>query len=396
MEEQRLAVQNDEIELIDLLRVLFKRKIMISVITLLITVLSIAVCFVLPQKFDVTTMLQIGQIVSAGGSQGVPAVIEAPTSLKLKIEDVYLPLAKKKMALLTDDKVISGATLVVKVPKGSNLLVLHSKATVADREQVDQLHNLVVAQIVADHKGKIQGVTLQNEAVLAQGNLQLETLTNPILMSLIKQRAQTAIDTAQNELLTLNETRLVLQQRYQNLEKRKKLLASQVAQLKESLQISLANRKTAAQGLSSESAALTLLMLDDQIEKDRTRLVAMQDRLLFQFEESAKKIEGQLADNLRKITLKKNKVAELQDNMTQQLLNATHAQKVQEQKIVKLTGEIAQSKNTEPLAVALFSANPISPKKPLIVALGFMLGFMGSVMLAFLLEYLRQHKQDFD
>ena len=396
MEEQRLAVQNDEIELIDLLRVLFKRKIMISAITLLITVLSIAVCFILPQKFDVTTMLQIGQIVSVGGSQGVPAVIEAPSSLKLKIEDVYLPLAKKKMALLADDKVISGATLVVKVPKGSNLLVLHSKATVAGRGQVDQLHNLVIAQIVADHKGKIQGVTLQNEAVLAQGNLQLETLTNPLLLSLIKQRAQTAIDTAQNELLTLNEARFVLQQRYQNLEKRKKLLASQVAQLKESLRGALANRMTAAQGLSSESAALTLLMLDDQIEKDRTRLVAMQDRLLFQLEESAKKLEGQLADNLRKITLKKNKVAELQDNMTQQLLNATHAQKVQEQKIVKLTGEIAQSQNTEPLAVGLFSASPVSPKKPLIVALGFMLGLMGSVMLAFLLEYLRQHKQDFD
>ena len=232
--------------------------------------------------------------------------------------------------------------------------------------------------------------------MLAQGNLQLETLTNPLLLSLIKQRAQTAIDTAQNELLTLNEARFVLQQRYQNLEKRKKLLASQVAQLKESLRGALANRMTAAQGLSSESAALTLLMLDDQIEKDRTRLVAMQDRLLFQLEESAKKLEGQLADNLRKITLKKNKVAELQDNMTQQLLNATHAQKVQEQKIVKLTGEIAQSQNTEPLAVGLFSASPVSPKKPLIVALGFMLGLMGSVMLAFLLEYLRQHKQDFD
>jgi LPS O-antigen subunit length determinant protein (WzzB/FepE family) len=187
-----------------------------------------------------------------------------------------------------------------------------------------------------------------------------------------------------------------LQQSFQNIAKRKELLASQVAQLKESLQMSLTNRKSAAQSVTSESSAMTLLLLDDQIEKDRTRLVALQDRLLFQLEENEKKIEGQLADNLRKITLQKNKVAELQDRKTQQMLNATHAQKVQEQKIVNLTGKMSQLQNTEPLAIGLFSEHPISPKKPLIVALSMLLGLMGSVILVFVIEYVQQHKQELD
>lgn len=396
MEHQQIGNARDEIELIDLIRVLVKRWQLIVLTTFVITLAGVAISLILPQKFDVTTMIQIGQIVSVSGSQGAPTVIEAPTSLKLKIEDVYLPLAKKKMVLLAGNEPISGATLVVKVLKNSKLLVLSSKATVAGREHVVQLHNLVVDQIVADHKGNIEGFTLQNEALLAQENLQLDTLTNPLSLSLIKQRGQTVIDTAQAELLTLNETRLVLQQNYQNLEKRKELLASQVAQLKESLQRSLANRMTAAQGVSSEPSAMTLMLLDDQIEKDRTRLVAMQDRLLFQFQEDAEKLVGQLAGNLRKITLQKNRVSESQDNLTQEFLNATHAQKVQEQKIVNLMGKIAQLKNTEPLAVGLFSEQPVSPKKPLIIALGFMLGLMGAVLLAFILEYVQQHKQEFD
>jgi uncharacterized protein involved in exopolysaccharide biosynthesis len=78
-------MENDSVELIDYLRVIWKRKVLIVLGTLVCTVAIGAVSFIPPLKYKVYSVIEIGRI----DLGNVITAIEKPINTKTKIERVY-------------------------------------------------------------------------------------------------------------------------------------------------------------------------------------------------------------------------------------------------------------------------------------------------------------------
>lgn len=301
MDTREMKMQNDEIELIDLIRVLFRRKIMISVATLLITVLSIAVCFILPQKYSVSFLLELGQ-------DETGKVIVSPQAVKAVIDnDAYAERIRQQLSLGQQ----IGLKFKVQIPKGTEVLAVDYQTM---RPEIgvavlDKLHELV---------------RLDVNSKLDQKRGQLN---DKIDLAVIEQ------DSLHGKI---------------------KLLRLQIVQLKAS--VSDLQKARSAVLANPVRDAMVVLLYSNEI-KDGFEYLNGREEQLKDYEKRA--LSGQVH------------VRELKGSLDY------------------LRGVYAYKQPT-------ISDRPISPKKPLIVVLGFMLGFMGSVMLAFLLEYIQQHKQDFD
>lgn len=383
---------SDEIELIDLLRILIKRYRLIIAGTLLTTLVGVGASFMLSQKYEYTTIVQIGKTVPVGDKNDQPVLIESPETLRAKAKDVYIPLAQKKV--IERDPTASLPRVSASNPKNSDLLCLVSKAKVSDQQAVVGLHQAVVEKICSDCAGLTKGQLLPLEAAIARAQLSLETLQDPLLKTIRENKFKAEITKAQNAVSRLKGTEDILQNRLSVAGDKRKLLESQVAELKTALKRVYDIRLEAAAKTDSESKAMTLLMLDRQIEQDRSRLAEMQDRLLFQLDEDKKQLEQQIADNVREQDQHKNRIDELNNALLKAVADNMHEQQLVEQQIAELQGRLDLTEQTKAVSVALSSLGPVSPKKPLIVVLAFLLGSIGMIMLAFLFEYLQQHKLD--
>ena len=301
MEEQRLPIQNDEIELIDLIRVLFKRKKMIIGTTLLITALAVALCFILPQKYNVSFLLELGQ-----DEQG--KAIVSPSAVKVAIDnDAYVDALRSKLSL--NER--TGLKFKIQTPKNTELLYAEYQTAQPELglKVLLQLRELI--EVDVNKKLEQKKTRLENEISLA----------------------------------SIEE---------ESWKKKVKLLDGQIEQQHKLIK----NLTITRQNLVKKSApnAVALLLYSNEIKGSFEYLNQMNEELT------------------------EDQTEILSAHVKVQMLQATYD---------NLHGLYAYKNPT-------VSDRPISPKKPLIVALGFMLGVMGSVMLAFLREYLQQHKLDID
>lgn len=301
MGAREMNTQSDEIELIDLIRVLFRRKIMISVATLLVTVLSIAVCFILPQKYSVSFLLELGQD-EAG------KVIVSPQAVKAAIDnDSYGDNIRQQLSLGQQ----VGLKFKVQIPKGTEVLAVNYQTARPE-----------------------MGIT-----VLAK----LQELVSLDVNSKLEQKRGRLND--QIELAIIEQD---------SLKGKVKLLRLQIEQLKAS--IGDLQKERSAVLAHPVRDALAVLLYSNEI-KDGFEYLNRREEQLKDYEKRA--LSGQVH-------------------------------------VRELTGSLNYLRGVYAYKAPTVSDRPISPKKPLIVALGFMLGLIGAVMLAFLLEYVQQHRQEFD
>jgi uncharacterized protein involved in exopolysaccharide biosynthesis len=64
-----------------------------------------------------------------------------------------------------------------------------------------------------------------------------------------------------------------------------------------------------------------------------------------------------------------------------------------ENRIVELDAFRTRSQNTQVRSTAVLPTAPVSPNKPLLVAIALVLGLFGSTLIAFLVEYVRMARQ---
>lgn len=294
----RCSYGDDEIELIDLIRVLVKQKRMIIGVTLLTTALAVALCFILPQKYSVSFLVELGQ------DEQSKAIV-SPQAVKVAIEnDAYVDALRSQMSLNEN----TGLKFTIQTPKNTELLYVdYQTAQPALGLKVLQ-HLLELIDVDVSKKLEQKKRRISNELSLAK--IQADALQQKfdLLTGQIKQQQQAVAD--------LNKTR---------------------------------------QGLFADSTAdpVALLLYSNEVKNGFEYLNQLNDNL---------------SDNKADILTEKVKVKMLQTDLD------------------NLQGLYAYKKPT-------VSEQPISPQKPLIVALGFALGLMGSVVLAFLREYLQQHRQ---
>jgi len=286
---------NDEIDLVDLFLIIWKRKWMIVAVTMILTIAAAGVSMVIPKVYAVTAILEPGK--DADGK-----LIENPQAIRENIiAGSYDRGISEQLGI--DLREMSLPLFKASVPKNTDLVKITVESNKPDKA-VEMLNSLMV-QLTADIEKKldVKRNLLANELRAAK----IEKNLYP------KKMAQT------EELIAATK---------------KKILDLESARKK-----SISN---------NADAAMTTLLYLNEIQNQQVFLSSLYEKM------------STLMSNQDKAELK---IKELQIKQT------------------AIRGTNITKKPSIP-------EKPIKPKKTLIVALAFVLGLMGGVMLAFFAEFM--------
>lgn len=294
-------MQEEEIELIDIFRILWKRRKLILVGTLLLTIGAAGISLLLPKVYEVSTLLEPGirPIADANGQIISEMPVVTPDALRENIlGGAYDARIQKKLNIAPKDYP------KIKVVTPKNTLLVKISIESSKPEQALAILNELVSLAGSDIQEK-----LESEKSKIGNEIKLTQIYDQSLVEKIKLvEKQTTAVTAKMQDLEKNRER------------------------------SMASRTT---------DAMSVLLYSNEIQNQQIYLNGLQEKL--------KNLETEAQGSSVRI-----------DNLRLKL------------SLIKSTSL------TKPPSIP---DKPVKPKKALIVALAFCLGLMGTMLLAFLLEY---------
>ena len=380
---------NDEIDLVQLMLVLFKRKYLILIVFVLCLVVGGAYAFLKPLNYKYTTTLQIGTLMDGEKGQAEKKLIESSDTTLVKIDNVYVPAATGSILEETHRKLLAQA----KVQKNSNIILITSNGLSEDQPLFKKFHERIVNPLIEDHQQRIAASKKQYDLLVDKEILALEKLEDPQIYGLDEKVLEVKIDQAKQQLSDYDDQKKLLGSQKKRLLETKKLLQEQIAKIEKTLEMAYVNRPKASDEVSDEAKALTFLMVNNQIDQNENRLAALRERLYVQLENEKQQLENKLAENRRAWELQKNKILEVQSAMTKFRADREAQKKVQKNVIAETQSKVELYQNTQMLGLAVRSIKPEGAGKAIILALSGMLGLMGGIMLAFVAEFMNKVRQ---
>ncbi|WP_446007928.1 Wzz/FepE/Etk N-terminal domain-containing protein [Candidatus Electrothrix sp.] len=296
---------DDEIDLAELFLILWKRKILIILGTVVCALAGIGISIFMTEVYEIDALIEPGKRIVE--NEEVP--VASPIAIKEKVlAGVFDQNIQKELKISAREY----PNIYVDLPKDTNLVKFRIESS--DIQRAKDILNAILLRITRDTEEKIKKTK--------------DEIENKIKLAKIV---------------------------YQGKVNQVKLLAEQVKETKATIEDFKMERKKAMSSRSTD--AMAVLLYSNEIQNKQIYL----------------------NDLNRKLS----------DMETQ-----SQASKIElEQLKLDLSNIIATQIDKSPTA----SSDPIKPKKILIVALSFLLGLMGTIMLAFILEYVqaaRQRKED--
>lgn len=320
----------DEISLVDLFLVLLKRKKLFLGVLGFCTVAAVALAMLRENTYLYSTSLEIGTFVQ----DKEQVFIDTPQTALSKLEEGYIPAVLNKYYAETPD--VPKIKITARVPKGSEIVVIESKGKAQVGDTIKQLEHRIIELIKSDHARIID--VKRNGLLLRQENLTRH----------------------QNELRDREAMLLSDKERLQVLTK---LITQQLGDVKTQVDDALANRKKARTAVSDETMAMTLLMIDNEINQNRNRMAQLEERLYVNIPNRSNELDKALADNKR-------------------------AQAANKAEIASLDLVLKNFSETRAIMEPTESVEPVGIGKPMIALLGIMLGGMLATFAVFIAEFL--------
>jgi hypothetical protein len=481
---------DDEIDLVDLFLVLWRRKYMILITGVMFIIIGVVYVFNTPMKYKYTTSIEVGKFYPEGATGGT-ALLEPLDNVRSKLEENYIPSIWGEFAQ-NDLFELSKVKVGVKVPKDSDLLLIESQGVSENADKYYKAHEAVLEKLIDNHASLTEELKSEVKAELARAQFQLSKLKDERLFEFRKKDLNDRVNDAQRELDKLKNEKIfavkrdklkdeiekakallditkdpelflikekALEERIKNserdliglkeerenlvldiedLEKLKVMLEGDLLRIKNSIEQNLQTRAQAAKESDSAPNAMTLLLMDNQIQQSQSELQDIRERLEIGIAKKRRALEKALKENSRSIEAKQAELEQLQlqmkklnidhefeintarqslenlqrkydqliiehnieqeeakqrvEHLKRQLnkLDADHQNAIKEQELTvsRLKNEVSLIKNTDALGIAVRSINPEGPKKALILALSGVLGIMGGIFLAFGAEFM--------
>ncbi len=150
----------DEIDLMDYVIVLIKRKYTIIFITLIAVIVATIVSFTLSSVYKIDTVLEIGQVES---------LLEKPDEIKHKVEGgIYALLIRNKLEIAEQDY----PEIKVEHLEGSNFIdiIIESKDPELAQEILKQKNQLILKEHSLEFKKEIEKITQEVQDLQAEVN----------------------------------------------------------------------------------------------------------------------------------------------------------------------------------------------------------------------------------
>ncbi|MFQ5488510.1 MAG: Wzz/FepE/Etk N-terminal domain-containing protein [Gammaproteobacteria bacterium] len=321
--------QEDEISLVDLWLVLVKHKRVMAAIFFTIAILGLVYALLIPRVYTYATSIEI--------ARSEDKLLDSPDTVLAKLQESYIPFVLKENESADGDRLKISA----KIPKKSDLIVLESKAPEGADQRVQALHQEVVQLIAADHGSTISAARAELQAQLHSAN---------------------------NKLAELKDREKLIQNKEQRLDEKAGLLTTQIEAIRKVIKESRTNRQKAISEVSGEAKAMTLLLIDNEIQQYQER-------------------EAQLAEQLH-IGL-----ANERDSLFQELANLRRAQDEQEEKLQEVKAKIANIRETRAITPTMRSLEPTGTGRKMILVLAIVLGGLLAVFGAFFSEFMEKVRQ---
>jgi capsular polysaccharide biosynthesis protein len=294
-------MQEEEIELIDIFRILWKRRKLILLGTLLLTIGAAGISLLLPKVYEVSTIIEPG----------------------------IRPIADYNGQIVNEIPVVTPEALRESILGGAYDARIQKKLNIAPKDypkiRVVTPNNTLLVKISIESSKPEQALAILNELVSqAGGDIQekLESEKNKIASEI--------------KLAQINDHSLV--EKIKLVEKQLTVITAKMQDLEKNRQKSLGSRST---------DAMSVLLYSNEIQNQQIYLNSLQEKL--------KDFEVEALESVVKTE--------------------------------NLRLKLSLIKGTSLTMPPSIPDRPVKPKKPLIVALAFSLGLMGSMLLVFLVEY---------
>ena len=174
-----------------------------------------------------------------------------------------------------------------------------------------------------------------------------------------------------NKLEELKDNAKLFESREKRLSHIAELLNNQIEDAKKDLALAEKNRQRSVKEATNEAKAMTLLMLDNEVQQQRQRLANLEERRIVEIAESQDKLTNELASNIRQ-------------------------QQAQQGKIARVEAQLVNLVETRSLVPPMRSMEPTGTGKRVILAIAMVLGFIVAVMTVFIAEFLQKAKEKMD
>lgn len=321
----------EEISLIDLWLVLVRRRAVFAIVVIACLSVGLLYAFTAPRMYQYSTSIEIGT--RAIGAE--ISMFELPQTLLAKIEESYIPLERQNY-LATHPERKGVPVIQAHIPKGGQIIVLSSQGPKEEEALHLHLQQAVVDYANRDHDRIASVFRKEIKAQQQRALVELEEIKDNI----------TLLKTGEKRPGEL-----------------KTLLQKQAAEARADLQRALVERERAVGEVNGATQAMTLLIVDSEIQKHRQLLSGIDERLQIE-------------------------VKEKQDALTKQLAFYQRAQINQQNLIDSLGLELSNLRVTRALVPPMRSLEPVGQEKMTVVLLSLFLGLMLGVLAGFFAEFL--------
>jgi Chain length determinant protein len=372
---------------VEIIVLLWKRRSAILLTTLAVVALASLYLGIRTTKYTVKSVIEVGALAKATGvdkSDKVPELVEATDIVVNKITTAYSDIVadqlKKAQPELENVKIEADARAM----RNTSLVVVTATAPEKYIGQFVAHQNSIFTILAADHDRIFNIERTALETRREAQRLELERLKdpqsyatdlNPLTLSLkrsenslqaiederfygISVKAyENEIATAEKLLNDIKESEEQLRRTLAQKDVYEEHLRSQIKRLDAYLENGRATRAKAATGVTGSAEAMTMLMLDAELQRSAAEREKLQAELIVSLPLQRSELENQLSANQRQQAIQENAVTKAKAE--RQKLDLDRAQRVSEAKpdIEGLKLKVGEFQTARQRAISLQTAN---------------------------------------
>ena len=383
--------EEDSINLIDLWLELAKHRAVIFGSIAIALIVGLLVAFLLPQKYSYSTTIEIGSTLEENGAGGTVRLIDKSETVLAKIKESYIPQMQREFrtAHPTNESLYK---IDVRAPKNSLLIVLEAKGTENNNAiYLDHLQG-ITDKLVHDHQRvmNIYQGRLNNKLALAK--IKLDELSDPRMLAVPRQELESTLANSQKQLIDLQDQTKLIKSRHLRLDDIDALLKQQINDLEAQIKSAFSQRQKAIGNMKNESAAMAMLLIDNEIQQNRLHLAKLQERLQVSQQNLRQELEEKIAANGRQQNVQDKVISKNQSELNRLATGNERAQQRQKQEITKLETLLNNIQPTRAVTSPMQSLQPTGPSKSIIIILALILGLLLGIFAAFFASFLSKVK----
>lgn len=333
MPESALYSASESFNLAELCAIVWERKLVVIAIVAFVTLATALATLGKPPRYSYVTSIEVGM----RGKEGKFVPLESPEAVMAKIKESYIPLVLRE-ATETGGSSMKQNDLSAAIPKNGQIVVLKSSGTYEEKALHVSLHNRVLQYVLADHKRTVD---------------------------LIKKELDHSLIEASNALEHLKDEESLLRAQLSRLGEDVSLTLKEIRATEELISLAMENRERAIREAGNDLRAMALLMLADEIRRNRVRMTELERRAKIDLPNERDKLNKLLADKQRERIDMRSKIER-----------------------IKL--EMANVHETRAIAPTIQSINPIGIPKSIIMSLAVLLGLFVGVVAALFVHSIRK------